>query len=57
MTIPGGRQCKLGGLKPITKERGPRNRSKKAKEAAAAEKKRKQEEEEEKGSASPEDST
>jgi len=45
MSVPGGRQCKLGGLKPITKERGPRNRSKKAKEQAAAEKKRKEEEE------------
>lgn len=27
----GGRSCRLGSLKPITKERGPRNRSKKAK--------------------------
>ncbi|GAA5828947.1 hypothetical protein JCM5353_005180 [Sporobolomyces roseus] len=45
MSVPGGRQCKLGGLKPITKERGPRNRSKKAKEQAAAEKKRREEQE------------
>ncbi|BGP40288.1 hypothetical protein JCM10450v2_004268 [Rhodotorula kratochvilovae] len=27
---PNGAQCRLGALKPITKERGPRNRSKKA---------------------------
>ncbi|GAA6034079.1 hypothetical protein JCM8097_000680 [Rhodosporidiobolus ruineniae] len=26
---PGGRHCRLGALKPITKERGPRNRGKK----------------------------
>ncbi|GAA5975864.1 hypothetical protein JCM11641_002824 [Rhodosporidiobolus odoratus] len=29
-SVPGGRHCRLGSLKPITKERGPRNRSKKA---------------------------
>ncbi|GAA5820216.1 hypothetical protein JCM11251_005531 [Rhodosporidiobolus azoricus] len=29
-SIPGGRHCRLGSLKPITKERGPRNRGKKA---------------------------
>jgi hypothetical protein len=34
-SIPGGKSCRLGSLKPITKERGPRNRSKKAKAAAA----------------------
>ncbi|GAA5953943.1 hypothetical protein JCM21900_003061 [Sporobolomyces salmonicolor] len=38
-SVPGGRHCRLGQLKPITKERGPRNRGKKAqaaKRAAAA---------------------
>ncbi|GAA5856785.1 hypothetical protein JCM8547_008840 [Rhodosporidiobolus lusitaniae] len=35
-SLPGGRHCRLGSLKPITKERGPRNRSKKAQAAAAA---------------------
>ncbi|BGP16298.1 hypothetical protein JCM10213_006454 [Rhodosporidiobolus nylandii] len=30
---PGGRHCRLGALKPITKERGPRNRGKKAQAA------------------------
>ncbi|GAA5840263.1 hypothetical protein JCM9279_002329 [Rhodotorula babjevae] len=33
---PGAPPCRLGALKPITKERGPRNRSKKAQAAAAA---------------------
>ncbi|GAA6063381.1 hypothetical protein JCM10212_001480 [Sporobolomyces blumeae] len=33
---PGGPLCRLGLLKPITKERGPRNRSKKGQAAAAA---------------------
>ncbi|GAA5824730.1 hypothetical protein JCM3770_003083 [Rhodotorula araucariae] len=32
----GGAQCRLGALKPITKERGPRNRSKKTQAAAQA---------------------
>ncbi|GAA5897266.1 hypothetical protein JCM8208_003774 [Rhodotorula glutinis] len=35
-SVPGGPPCRLGALKPITKERGPRNRSKKAQAAAAA---------------------
>ncbi|GAA5874716.1 hypothetical protein JCM16303_002962 [Sporobolomyces ruberrimus] len=39
---PNGTSCRLGALKPITKERPPRNRSKKAK-AEAAEAKRKRE--------------
>ncbi|GAA5918287.1 hypothetical protein JCM5296_005551 [Sporobolomyces johnsonii] len=32
-SVPGGRHCRLGQLKPITKERGPRNRGKKAQAA------------------------
>ncbi|GAA5937520.1 hypothetical protein JCM3775_001254 [Rhodotorula graminis] len=34
-SVPGGPPCRLGALKPITKERGPRNRNKKAQAAAA----------------------
>ncbi|GAA5923661.1 hypothetical protein JCM1841_004818 [Sporobolomyces salmonicolor] len=35
-SVPGGPHCRLGQLKPITKERGPRNRGKKAQAAKRA---------------------